>query len=159
MSNFRIQLDHFLRPETIFLGLRASTKQQLLEEIVDVLANNKLIDNKRIVLQKLLKREALGSTALAEGIALPHALIPGLSQPIVALGVHEQGLNFNSPEGWLTEVFLIILGNEDNPGQQLKILAHICRLIKETDFVDQIKRASSPSEVLRRVKVLEGEVG
>lgn len=159
MNKPRIHLDKYLRPDTIFLSLKAFTKQQIFEELVDKLYKNKIIDNKKLVLEKLLKREELGSTALAEGIALPHALIPGLSQPIIALGVHEQGINFDYPEGPLTYVFLMILGSEDNPGQQLKILAHICRLIKETDFVNQIKRATTPQEVLTRVKAIEGEAG
>jgi|Deesub1362B_J571_1020462.scaffolds.fasta_scaffold00001_569 mannitol/fructose-specific phosphotransferase system IIA component (Ntr-type) len=158
MSKLRIHLDKYLSPGAILLDLRATTKQSVLEEMVDKLSNNKIIVNAKLILQELLQREELGSTALAEGIALPHALIPDLSQPIIALGIHPQGINFGHPEGHLTYVFLLILGNKDDPGQQLRFLAHACRLIKETNFVKRVRRALTSQEALKVVQETEREL-
>ncbi|HHF42184.1 MAG: hypothetical protein DRI99_00360 [Candidatus Aminicenantes bacterium] len=150
-----IYLDKYLSLKAILLNLQASTKPALLQEMIDKLVNNKVIVNNKLIFQELWRREELGSTALAEGIALPHALLPDLSRPIIALGVHSRGIDFGHPEGHLTYVFLLILGNKDDPGLQLRLLAHACRLIKETDFVNQLKQVSTPQEALRVVEEAE----
>ncbi len=136
----------FLKTEQVLLNLKAEDKPSILQELVSFLKENGIIKDDKKVLEELSKREELGSTALSRGIALPHALLPSLKSPVLALGLSQKGVDFGDKEGKPTHVFFVLLVNNEDPGKQLKILAHVCRLIKETDFVSKIKKIRSAGD-------------
>jgi mannitol/fructose-specific phosphotransferase system IIA component (Ntr-type) len=109
-------------------------------------------------LDALLQRESLGSTGLEKGIGVPHALTSELEGSFLALAVFQDGINFDSADQMPTYVLLMVLGNQDRPGAQLKILAHICRLVKETDIIEKLKAASVPSDVCRILEEEEAKI-
>jgi len=58
-----------------------------------------------------------------------------------------------------TYVLLLLLGCKNDPGAQLKILAHVCRLVKETDFVEQLKKIENPGDICALLEEEEGKIG
>ena len=103
-------------------------------------------------------KESLGSTGLEKGIAVPHALIKKLKEPIVALALIKQGIDFEAVDQMPTYIILLLLGDKDNPGFQLKLLAHICRMVKETDFVEKVKKAETSQEIFSILKEEEEKI-
>lgn len=142
----------------IVIDLEPGSKEDVLRAFVQILEQRGLIDRPEQVLEELLKREYLGSTGLEKGIAIPHALTDGNDGPFVALSVVPKGMDFEALDRKPTYVLLMLLGSRDNPGIQLKILAHICRLVKETDLVERIKQTSSPGEICGIIKEAEGKI-
>ena len=147
-----------LREEHIILDLKSGEKKQILEEFVSSLKERGLISEDKIILEELLKRESLGSTGLEKGIAVPHALTDKVKEPFLALAVIKKGMEFEAVDQMPTYVIILLLGNKDNPGFQLKVLAHICRLVKETDVVEKIRKAKSPHDICLIFDEEEGKI-
>ncbi len=148
----------FLREDHIILDLKPGEKKQILEDFVATLKKRDLISDEEIILEELLKRESLGSTGLEKGIAVPHALTDRVNDPFLALAVIKQGIDFEAVDQMPTYVILLLLGNKDNPGLQLKLLAHICRLVKETKIVERIREAASPEDICTIFDEEEGKI-
>ena len=104
------------------------------------------IDADRLV-EVLWERERLGSTAIGDGIAIPHGKLPGLKGVIGAFGRHPAGVDFDSLDGSPTHLFFLLVAPEDSVGQHLKALARVSRLLKDRAFRDQPagRRGSAPS--------------
>ena len=148
-----------LNEDHIFLGLKAKTKSDVLKDLVDALKKRDLITNEEVVLDELIKREKLGSTGLEKGIAIPHALTEEVENSLFAVAVIKEGINYEAVDQLPTDVLFLLLGNKNNPGLQLKVLAHVCRLIKETDLVEKIRKAKTPQKVCEIFKEEEEKVG
>jgi len=148
----------WLKQDHIFFELKPGDKTKVLEDFVKALKSRDLISDERKILAALLNRESLGSTGLERGIAIPHALTDEIEEPFLALAVFDEGLEFEAADQMPTYVLLLLLGNEDRPGDQLKALAHVCRLLKETDFVEKARRADSPAEVCRILETEEAKI-
>jgi len=145
-----------LKENHIFLELKSGQKKDVLSEFVLGLKKRGLISNEKIILEALLKREALGSTGLEKGIAIPHALTDEVKESFIALALMKDGVDFGAVDERPTYILLLLLGNKKNSGFQLKILAHVCRLIKETEFVQKVKKQNSPHDICM---ILEDEEG
>ncbi len=142
-----MNVHEYLKEDHIFLDLEPGDKKHVLEKFVSALKKKGLISREKIILEELLKRENLGSTGLEKGIAVPHALIKKLKEPIVALAFIKEGIDFKAVDQMPTYIVLLLLGDKDNPGFQLKLLGHICRMVKETDFVEKVKKAESSQDI------------
>lgn len=143
----------------IFLDLKSGDKRHVLEEFVKEIKKRELISDDKLILDELLKRESLGSTGLEKGIAIPHALIDEVTEPFLALAVIKDGIDFEAADQMPTYVLLLLLGSKNDPGAQLKILAHVCRLVKETNFVAQIMKIENPKDICALLEEEEGKIG
>jgi nitrogen PTS system EIIA component len=141
-----------LAPEAIIPALRATTKNDTLQEIATMLATlHPEIDRGRLV-QVLQDREALGSTAIGEGIAIPHGKLPGVSNVIAAFGRSEQGIDFDSLDGKPTYLFFLLVAPEDSAGAHLKALARVSRLLKDKAFRDRLAAGGSAEQLYAIIK-------
>jgi mannitol/fructose-specific phosphotransferase system IIA component (Ntr-type) len=80
-------------------------------------------------------------------------------EPFLALAVIKKGVDFEAVDQMPTYILLLLLGDKNNPGVQLKILAHLCRLVKETDVVEKLKKVESPGDVCKVIEGEEGKIG
>jgi PTS system nitrogen regulatory IIA component len=147
-----------LQEDHIFLDIEPGDKRSVLKEIVSAMKKRGLISKEKGIVEELLKREGLGSTGLKKGIALPHALIEKIEKPLLALALIRKGINFEAEDKMPTFIILLLLGNKGNPGSQLRLLAHICRMVKETKFVEKAKKATSPHDIRLILKEEEDKV-
>lgn len=147
-----------LKEDHIFLEIKPGDKRQVLGEFVAAAKERNLIRDDKLILDELLKRESLGSTGLEKGIAIPHALIDEVEEPFLALALFKNGVDFEAVDQMPTYVLIMLLGSKSNPGAQLKILAHVCRLVKETNFVEQIRKMENPSDICAILDEEEGKI-
>jgi mannitol/fructose-specific phosphotransferase system IIA component (Ntr-type) len=147
-----------MKESHVVLDLEPGDKAGVLRNFVEKLRKRGLIKVETDILKGLLEREKLGSTGLENGIAIPHALIDGLAEPFLGLAVIREGTDFEALDQKPTYVLLLLLGNSDKPGTQLKILAHICRLIKETDVIRRIRGCADPRDVCRSFEEEEEKI-
>src|SRR5205085_9380390 len=131
----------------IFPALRGRSKDAVIEELADVVAGtHPEIDRKRLV-QALEDRERLNSTALGEGIAIPHGKLPGLHRVIAAFGRSPAGIDFSSLDGKPTHLFFLLVAPEDSAGAHLKALARISRLLKDESFRARLMAAATGGDL------------
>ena len=147
-----------LKKDQIFFDLEPGDKQTVLKNFIKALKNRGCIQDDKKILEEVLKRESLSSTGLEKGIAIPHGLSAEISKSFLALAVFKDGIEFEALDQMPTYVLILLLGNQDAPGAQLKMLAHVCRLVKETDFIAKVKNADSPQDVCRILETEEAQI-
>jgi PTS system nitrogen regulatory IIA component len=141
-----------LAPEAIVPEMRAMAKADALQELATLLATlHPEIDGARLV-QVLLDREALGSTAIGEGIAIPHGKLPGVTNVVAAFGRSPNGLEFDSLDGNPTRLFFLLVAPEDSAGIHLKALARVSRLLKDKSFRDRLAAGGTREQLFAVIK-------
>jgi len=123
-----------LPPENVISELQGTTKLAVLEELAGALAANHPEISKDRLVDVLLEREKLGSTAIGEGIAIPHGKLPKLAGVLAVFGRSPEGVDFQSLDGGLTQLFFLLVAPEDASGAHLKALARVSRLLRDKDF-------------------------
>jgi len=122
-------------PEALVIpALHGGSKDAVLRELAEALAEaHPEIDAQRLV-EVLWERERLGSTALGDGIAIPHGKLPGLQQVLAVFGRHAGGVDFDSLDGQPSHIFFLLVAPDNSVGQHLKALARVSRLLKDDAF-------------------------
>ncbi|MGB0645639.1 MAG: PTS sugar transporter subunit IIA [Bradymonadia bacterium] len=142
-----MRLSDFLQIEAVDPQLGASNKKGVLRAIVGLLlrVEPQLAPNE--VVHVLEQREALQSTGIGNGIAIPHGRLESLSKPIAALGLSQGGIDFDSLDGGTTHLFFTVLVPSDAQGLHLKILARVSRLLADSDTLNQLMSAKDQDEL------------
>jgi PTS system nitrogen regulatory IIA component len=147
-----MKLTEILPEELVIPALCGRTKEAVLRELAEcVAAVHREIDVGRL-LEVLWERERLGSTAIGDGIAIPHGKLPDLKVVLAAFGRHPQGLDFESLDGNPTKLFFLLVAPEDSVGQHLKALARVSRLLKDASFRNRLLTAPDRSELYRCIR-------
>lgn len=141
-----------LAEEDIVSRLAGRAKDDVIEELAGVVAQHHAeIDRGRLV-QALEDRERLNSTALGEGVAIPHGKLPGLKRVVAAFGRSATGVDFNSLDGKPTHLFFLLVAPEDSAGAHLKALARISRLLKDESFRRRLLEAPDVEALYRTIR-------
>jgi PTS system nitrogen regulatory IIA component len=135
--------------DMIIAELKSQDREGVLKEMVVFLKKkNKIAKNKELF-EKLLQREKLGSTAIGEGVAIPHCKMKGIKNPVVMLAVSKKSVDYQSLDGKPTYVFFLVVSSPDNPSLNLQILAAIAHLVRKSSSLEKkILRAESISSIL-----------
>ncbi len=131
-----------LSPETIAVPLEARTKRSVLESLVEVAGRTWHIWEPAAVLAAVQEREAVLSTAVGNGVAIPHPRNPlpdVLAQSVVAFGRTFSGVPFGSPNGQKSDLFFLVLCRDSRT--HLQVLARLGRLLQLPDFIDDLRAA------------------
>lgn len=154
-----MKISDFLCTNAVSADLKSSTKKEIIEELVDLMAGSGAIDKKikSKLVEILLAREALGSTAIGQGIAIPHGKCENVDKLTAALGVSRKGVNFDSLDGEPAYIFFLLVAPIDSAGPHLKALARISRLLKDKYFRDNLKSAKGEEDILSLVNMEEGQ--
>jgi len=131
--------------------LAGQTKEEVVRELAEHLTNYyKEINCKRLI-EVLWERERLGSTAIGDGIAIPHGKLPGIRNVVGIFGRHPAGVDFESLDGKPSKIFFLLVAPDDSVGQHLKALARVSRLLKDGSFRDRLLAARDRGELLRLI--------
>ena len=145
-----MKISDFLCNKAITADLAATTKKGVIEELVDLLVKAGAVEKKlrAKLIEILMAREALGSTAIGQGIAIPHGKCESVKGLTAALGVSKKGVDFDSLDGEPAYIFFLLVAPVDSAGPHLKALARISRLLKDKYFRDNLKTAKDEKIVL-----------
>ena len=154
-----MKISEFLNPKAVSADLKGSTKAEIIEELVGLLINAGSIDKKykSKVIEVLMAREALGSTAIGQGIAIPHGKCEHVAKLTAALGVSKKGIDFDSLDGEPAYIFFLLVAPIDSAGPHLKALARIARLLKDKYFRDYLKSSKDEKAILKLVIQEDGQ--
>lgn len=155
LDSVDINLSSLLKENLIELELKGTDKIEIIDELVDIISRSGKIRNRKTLADGIAEREKLGSTAIGNGVAVPHAKIDGMKQTILALGRSQDGVNFNALDGEKTHLFFMLISPKEDIGAHLKILAKISHLIKDRFMVGLFRKAKTKKEVLSIISNLE----
>lgn len=131
----------FLRPELILQELASSTKSEVLAEMASVLAKHQTGVDPAVLRKVLEERELLASTAIGDGIAIPHGKLDSVPQLVGALGRSPAGLEFESIDGKPTHLVFMLVAPSSSTGIHLKALARLSRLFRDAMFRQRLLEA------------------
>ena len=140
-------LADLISPEVVKVPLAGGSKNEVLRELVQLLLDAGRIGELESVYEALLAREALGSTGLELGVAVPHAKTRAVRRLTAAIGISPKGVDFQSADGQPSRMFFLLLAPPDQSGPHIQALAEIARLAKSSTFLRLLAGASSPQEV------------
>src|SRR5581483_3223900 len=97
----------------------------------------------------LLERERLASTAIGEGVAIPHGKLDAVGKLVACVGRAPGGVDFDSMDGRPTHLFFVLVAPENSTGVHLKALARISRLFKDPEFRTRLMQSKDAAEIFR----------
>lgn len=148
-----MKLHSLLDEGLIIARLKAQDREGILREMVSRLEADEKISSREGILDKLIKREELGTTAIGHGVAVPHCLVNGARAPILLLGLSKEGVPFEPVGGKRSHVFFLLVSPEDNPKASLRLLAAIAALTRKSrTLASKLLRASEPDGILQALK-------
>ncbi len=134
-------LTELLTPERVKVPLVGQSKDEVLRELVVLALPDADAPARAAILEALHDRERVLSTGIGDGVAIPHAKTPLIAQLIVAVGVAERPVEYDSLDGSPAELFFLLLGPESAAGAHLKTLSRISRLLRRESFRESLRAA------------------
>jgi len=143
-----VRIRDILDPARIVLDLAPGPKKAILTQLAEtVAATHRSLDRDRLV-DVLQKREETSTTAIADGIAIPHGKMALGEEVVCAFGRSQEGVDFQSVDGKPTHLFFLLVSPESHPSLHLRWLAHVAVLLKNPELRRALLDATSPHDVL-----------
>jgi len=153
-----MKLTQYIRPDCFLADLTVRTREDALRRIVHAVAEKGYIRDEKEVFARLMERENIQSTAVGNGIAIPHCFTDEVPDLIIAVARSRQGLEFDSFDGKPTQVVFLLMGNRQEHSLHLKALARIARLIKSTSFIEKIIASATVEDMVRAFEQEEARI-
>jgi PTS system nitrogen regulatory IIA component len=147
-----MKISDILVRDASILDLVSTTKDDLLAEMARSLAATEPALEAEALLNVLREREALQSTGIGEGVAIPHGKVQGLDRLVAAFARSTRGVDFDSIDGQPTQLLFLLIVPEQSGGQHLKALARISRFFRDASFREKLLGAGDLEEIFRAIE-------
>lgn len=143
-----MRLADYLRTDLIVKDLEASTKIGVIEELIEKILPMRPDMDGGSLFDVLIERERLGSTGIGCGIAIPHALLDGLGEPVIIFGRSRTGIPFEAQDGMPVHIFMLIIADSGALETYLRLLARLSRLLKDISLRKRLMVAADEAVLL-----------
>jgi len=143
-----MKLSNILSEDRIKIPLENTSKEKIIEELVEIIDDSVTLSNKSQILQAVLEREAVMSTGVGDEVAIPHGKSDGVDDIVAALGITKEPVDFNSLDNKPVRLIWLIIGPQDKTGPHLKALSRISRLMHKKDFREKLLDTSLPTQMI-----------
>ena len=144
-----MNLNTVLNKDTVCLHLKGTTKEEIINELLDILVAAKKIDDRKAASDAIMDREQKMSTGMKHGIAIPHGKSPTINDLVACIGVSDAAVDFDALDHEPCRIFIMTLSPVEKTGPHLQFLAEISLLFKSAEKRQEILSSSSPEEVLK----------
>lgn len=134
-----MRLSELLHPTRIACQQSSSSKKRSLETLSGLLADAMPDFTDAEIFNSLIGRERLGSTGLGNGVALPHGRMQGLRQPLAALVVLSEGIDFDAIDRKPVDLLFALLVPEESTDEHLQILANLAKMFSDQEFCSRLR--------------------
>ncbi len=152
-----MKLSEYTDPCLVVTEIDQGEVGDILAQLVAPLVPAGIVTSPDQVVSALTAREKVLSTGIGAGIAVPHAICAGLSEPCLIIGLSPTGIDFRAMDGQLVNVFFVLLSPPDHAGHHIRMLARIARLARQPEFVDALRTCGDPQIVVSHVRRYEAE--
>lgn len=142
-----MKISDILRPEHIAVELKSNSKEEIIDELVDLLKGDDRVVDLDMVRYSVKERENIMSTGVGLGFAIPHSKTNGVISIIAAFGKRNEPIDFNSMDGKPVNLFFLLVGKENMVGPHIKLLSRISRMMNHEEFRNALKNARSSEEI------------
>jgi len=140
----------YLDKDCIIIELKQKNKKKTISSIIDHLVEKKKIANedKKKISRAIFQREEMGSTAIGNHIAFPHARTGSVKDIILCIGISKEGIDFDSLDQEPVNIVAFLLSNQKEAGLHLKMLAFLARMLRDKYLVQRLKNVKNEEEVI-----------
>ena len=150
-------LSELLVPAAVNPSLKASTKRDAIAELVALLEAGYGIDSRGEILDRVLRREAIMSTGIGNGVAIPHGKARAVERMMAACGVSAAGVEFEAVDSEPARLFILLVSPENVGTPHVKVLGNISRLLKEESVRKSLREADSANALLAVIRAAEAK--
>ena len=144
-----IKITNYISKKSIALNMHPTDKNEAIDMLVDLLMTAGTIRDKAAVKRDILKREAQGSTGLANGLATPHAQNSSVKKPSISIITVPEGVNFNSLDGKPARLLMLFAAPEKADDTAMTNMGRLAVLLMDDEFKENLIKATSPAEVIK----------
>ncbi len=142
-----MNLKKVLSPNTVWIDLKADTKQGIIEEMVDRLVAAGKISDREAVLEAIFEREEKMSTGMQNGVAIPHGKTDAVTSLVAAVGLNKASVDFDSMDGEACTIFIMTISPLKRRGPHMQFLAEVSRLIGQTSERKKLLACQTHNEI------------
>ena len=143
----KFDLREHLNSKLVETSLKATTKAEVIDELVGILDRNGLLSDVPAAKQAIMERETSMSTGMQHGVAVPHGKTDTVQRLVCAVGLKKEGIDFNSIDGELSKVFVIMLSPSLASGNHLQFMSTIGRVLNRTG-AEKVLACKSADEIV-----------
>ena len=143
-----MNLRKLLSEDTIILDLRSNTKQQIIEEMIDLLVATGHLKDRDVALKSVLERERKMSTGMQHGIAIPHGKTDSVDKLVTALAFKKAGADFDAMDHKPSTIFVMTLSSMSRTGPHIQFLSEISQVLNNPGKREALLKAQTAAEVI-----------
>ena len=143
-----MKIQDLLRKDVMLLDLQATEKTAVIEEMIKSLTDHGYVTDFETFKEGILAREALTSTGLGDGIAMPHSKNAAVKEAAVLFAKSNKGVDYESLDGQATDLFFMIAAPEGANDTHLAALAELSQYLMKDGFADKLRQATSADQVI-----------
>ncbi|OGJ90943.1 MAG: hypothetical protein A2268_09895 [Candidatus Raymondbacteria bacterium RifOxyA12_full_50_37] len=143
-----MQITEVLIPQSIKIPLVSQDRNSVIQELVSALPLEDCPLSSDDIYKAIMDREAISSTGIGEGVAIPHAKVDIKEKLVMSFGISENEIEFSSMDGKPVKLFFMLLSRKDVAGLHIRMLAKIARFLRHDKFKKELLTAKTPSDVL-----------
>lgn len=153
-----MNISSLLSKESVIAQIKSSSKPEVLIELSNKISETYNFISKEKLLDALIEREKLCSTAIDSGVAIPHCKLEGIPNIIVGLGISTKGIDFDSLDGKKTYIFFILIAPENSVREHIQLLARISILCKDNNFRSNLLKLESENDLYNYILSQENKI-
>lgn len=146
-----MKISQLLDKKAIILDLKATTKMEAIDEIIESLDRAGALSDKADYKNEILKRENSSSTGIGDQIAIPHAKTSAVKKPMIAFAYSKDGVDFESMDKKPAHVFFMIAGSDNAHKEHLETLSKLSRLLMKKDFREKLSKLQNEDQLFELV--------
>lgn len=135
-------------PKHIVVFDDAPSKHEALNQLTDAMSNSDAVTDREAFRKGLFDREAVASTGIGGGVAIPHVKLPEITKPAIGVGICDAGIDFNTLDGEPVHVVVLFAMPAGADKEYLQMLARVMAALREPGFRDRLMGCASADEVL-----------
>jgi PTS system nitrogen regulatory IIA component len=144
-----MNLKTVLTTDTVNLHLKGTTKEAIIDEMLDILVQAGKVKDKAVARACVLDRERKMSTGMKHSIAIPHGKTDSVDDLVACMGISENPVDFDSLDQEPCRIFIMTLSPVDKTGPHLQFLAEVSLLFKSAEKRQEILKSTDKAEVIR----------
>lgn len=152
-----MKITDLLKKESIALGVKVDSKEAAIDYLVNLMDKSGRLNDKAGYKAGILAREALGSTAVGDGIAIPHAKVAAVNEPGLAAMVVPDGVDYESFDGSPANLLFMIAAPDGEADAHLEALSKLSMVLMDPDFKNALVQAKTPEEFLELINEKEAD--
>jgi mannitol/fructose-specific phosphotransferase system IIA component (Ntr-type) len=143
-----MKINEILDLKCIKIPLTGTTKEEMISELVALMAGAGLIENQPELVRSAMEREGLMSTGIGKGVAIPHGRTKELKKMAGAFGISRTPVDFGSLDGQPVQIFFFVATPQNFIADHVKALALVSRLLNRDQVREQLVKAAGAEEVI-----------